>query len=625
MPREMVMSFDSLDLPVSYKALDPKKLYDAKNVFSKDRVLETRYAIQRLNTTTLGGAVLSISFFQDGSGNRYLIAKVGSILYKVTSSGGVSIKTGLSTTTKHRAVTINGRHIIFIEDDGIFAYDGTTFTVLGETPPTEPSATNTSTGHSLTAGSYQVALTYYSSTLGYETNIGTATSTITVASGEKIAVSSIPTGRTNEFIDKKRLYLKDVGNDGDWILWAELDYATTSDDIDSDPLSSVTPPEKNAKPLSGGGKYACSFGKCLAYTGNSNFPSDVFISEEYLPDAYDDTTTAKTLNIDGNGPNTGIASAYYSNSKQVPYLVIFKKTSITIFNNTDGQVLLDDTVGCVSHDTISVRDGIVYFMSNMGWLAIKDGRLFRKGDGKAYTLSDGDIDDIFSREGWTYQLNSSQYSNFFSTYYSTLGQYLTFIAEGSNTSFSKAYTYEDRLGGFRPFEFKTAFKCACTGEDSVGDEVVFIGDDSGIVFTYSIKNGRTDENADGTDENIDAFVILSHLVPKNHFNTCNWRELTTRAFANDNAVSVRAFRNYDVSDFGIQDYDFSSESGGFILDLSKLDEGTFGNERVPIQKTVDLNVTARSILVGFYQNAAEGNMGLISTQLKYTQNGNNNL
>ena len=102
--------------------LDANKLYDAKNIFDDKGITATRYGIARYNSTSLGGEILSISYFKTNAGTRYKVVKVGTVLYYVTASGAAtSIKTGLTSTTKHRAVTVKGRHIIAIESDGLFS------------------------------------------------------------------------------------------------------------------------------------------------------------------------------------------------------------------------------------------------------------------------------------------------------------------------------------------------------------------------------------------------------------------------------------------------------------------------------------------------------------------------
>lgn len=618
-----------LSMPVSYKLLDEDKLYDSRNVFDNKGVTETRPGIVRYNSTSLGGKIISASYFKKSDGTRYKIAKVGTVLYSVAANGAhTSLKTGLTSSTKHRGVTINDRHIIAIENDGLYSFNGTTFTQLGQSPPTTLTATNTSGGSLTDTSTYQAAITFYASSIGFETNaLSSSQVTIAAATGRRLSLSDIPATASNALIDKVRIYLKNVTTGSSFLYIAEISLGTTTYNIDAESTSTLAAPTTNSAPLAGGGKFLAVFGKRLAYTGNNTFKNDVFISEEYVPDAYDDTTTARTLEIPGQGEVTGIACGLYDNSYLNPFLTIFKKTTTVIYSELNGvqvQTTIDENIGCVSHDTIRVKNGVVYFMSENGWYAIANGSFIKK-DGRPMSLGQGDIDDIFSREGWAYQLNASQYSNFFSAYYSTLNHYLTFVSEGSSDTFYKAYNYEERIGGFRVYEFKTPISCACEGEDDNGNQCVFLGDTTGTLFTFSVKNDRHDEDENGDSETIPAFAYLPFVVPGDDSVSYNFRSLTVKAINSENAVTVRAFPAYTLQSNESVSYDFSNDTPGFVLDVGRLDTDVLGDERVPTTYLADINRVGETMIIGFFQDILDANLGLISSQLSYSRNGNRNL
>lgn len=626
--------FTKLSLPVSYKLLDGNGLYDARNIFDNKGITETRNGIARYNTTAIdnGGntTTLSVSYFKHSNGTRYKLVKVGSILYSVAASGAhTEVKTGLSASTKHRGVTVNDRHIIAIETDGLFSWDGTTFTQLGQSAPATLTAANTAGGSLTDTSQYQAAITYYASSIGFETNAQSSSIiTIAAATGNRLSLSDIPGTASNALIDKVRIYLKDVTAGGSFLFIAEIDLGTTTYNIDAESTSTTTPPTTHAAPLAGGGKFLTVFGDRVAYTGNGTFKNDVFISESYLPDAYDDTTTSKTLEIPGQGEVTGIACGLYDNSHLRPFLAIFKKTSTVIYSELDGnavQATIDDHVGAVSHDTIKVRNGIVYFMSENGWYAIQNGSIVKDDKGMPFSLGGGAIDDVFSRSGWTYQLNASNYSNFFSAYYSTLGHYMTFVAEGSSNSFNKAYVYEERIGGFRVYEFQTQFTSATEGEDDNGNQCVFLADTNGFIYTLSISNSRHDEDETGASRTIPAFLYLPFTVPGDDSRSYNWRTLVVKALSSDDAVTVKAFPSYILTSPETMTFDFTNDNRGFVLDLSQLDIDVLGEERVPKAYMADINRTGETMVIGFFQDILDANIGLISSQLAYNRNGNRNL
>jgi hypothetical protein len=644
--------YGKLSMGVSYKLLDPNGLYDARNIFDNKNVTETRHGIKRYNSTqiinrgfTLDASMLDVdylgddidqeiytralsgSFFKVDSSTRHKLVKIGTAIYSVAASGNHTIvKANLSATTKHRGVTLGSRHIISTED-ALYSWNGTTFTQLGQAAPGTLTATNTSGGSLTDTSQYQAAITFYASSIGFESNKQTsAIVTIAAATGLTLSLSDIPDDADNDLIDKVRIYLKNVTTDSEFLYVDEIDIGTTTYEIEEESLSTQTPPETHGAPSSGGGKYLAVFGKCIAYCGNSTYPDNVFISEDYLPDAFDNTETSKTLTIPGLGETTGIATGFYNNSYLNPYLVIFKRTSTHIYSELNGQKVqatLDDHVGCVSHETIRVRNGVVYFMSENGWYAIENGQL-RKKDGNPLSLGNGAIDDIFSREGWAYQLNTQQLSNCFSAYYSTLGHYMTFVAEGGNDNFYKAYNYEERIGGFRVYQFKTPITCAFEGEDDNGRVCLFFGDADGRIYTFSVANPRRDEDSSAASQTIPAFFYLPFTMPGDDSCTYNFRELILKAISSENLLTVRGFHKYSMSSSESMSFDFTNDAAGFTLDVSQLDVDVLGDERTVTPYGADINRTGEVMILGFFQDILNANMGLISSQLFYNKNGNRN-
>ena len=618
-------------LPVSYRLGETRddRLIDALNVYSNQDRLETRHGMGKYNSTTLGGEILSVSFFKKTDGTRYILAKVGSVLYSVSASGShTSIKTGLTSTTKHRGITLNNRHIIAIGNDGLFSYDGTTFTQLGQDPPSAPTVA-AAAGGDVTADTYEVALTFYASGTGFETNAGAASSQV-VTSGTDltISVSGIPTTADNGTIDKVRVYLKNVTDSGEYLFSQEINLGTSTASIDEIPTSSSTPPTTAAKPQSGGGKYMTEFNRRLVYTGNNSFKNDVFFSEQDIPDGFDDDgDTQLVLNLTGDGDATGVATGFYNQDSLEPYLAIFKKNSTHIYSEKSGfsrLVMISNKIGCVSHDTIQVVNGNIGFLSESGWRLISNGRLLENEDGNPATLGFGDIDDIFKSKGYVYELNKAQMANYFSVFYAELNQYITWIAEGSNSAKTKAYVYEIESQGFKPYQFAVPATCAATAEDASGNEIVLFGDSNGWLYKHSIQQDRTDIDASDAAVNIEAFALMAWLDGDDMNHTYNFRELILRAITSENDLTVKAFLDFNIQDLQDYTYEFPDPVSGFVLDVSALDEGVFSDARTIVTTRADINRVGESLLIGFYQTAENGNLNLIAAQLEMNKNGNCN-
>lgn len=623
------VNIKNFDIPVSYRVNEDRlRLRDAANVYSNQGRLDTRFGYSKFNAVSLGGSVLSQSYFKETDNTRHPIAKVGTVIYDVQETGAhTSLKTGLTSTTKHRGITLNNRHIVAVESDGLFSYNGTTWTPLGASVPVASTVAKAA-GGTLADAEYQVALTYYSSVTGFETNVGAASSSITTeTTNNTIDVSVIPTTSDNGTIDKVRVYLKDVTAAGAWLFIEELALGTTITSITANSTSSQVPPIVNAKPIAGGGKFLTEFNRKLVYSGNATFLNDVFFSEQDLPDAFDDGSTATKLFIPGNGPVTGIATGFFNDSLLDPFLVIFKKTSTHIYAEIGGTPqfsTISTEIGCVSNETIIVRNGDVFFLSGNGSFIIRNGRFVEK-DRNPIPLGDGDLNDIFTSPGYIYELNKSDYENFFSVYYPTLDQYLTWVSEGANTSNFKAYNFEFNIGGFKPYTFSVAAVSGTIYENDDGEDMVLFGDSTGQIFKHSINETKNDIGPDGNAATIDAFALMGWLQGPDTDSTYNFRELIIRALADADTLVIKAFFSYDVSDVSEHEYVFTDPQSGFVLDISKLDESIFSDGRTIVTSRSDINRTAENIMIGFYQNEADANIGLTALQIDFSKNGNRNL
>ena len=628
--------FRSFDLPVSFLINETRERFrDALNVFSNQGRLETRFGTSLYLETLLGGPVLSLSFFKNASGTRYLLAKVGTTLYSVQPTGAhTAIKTGLTATTKHRGRTwargSSSRHIIAIEEDGLFQWDGTDFTQLGQDPPVDHTVTATS--GTVANGQYRVHLTYYSSITGFESNSSFSDPITVYSAGAPsvgILVDDIPVTADNATIDKILVYLEDMGSPDDPYFVAELNLGETNYTITENPDSVETRPLSNAKPLAGGGKFLTEFNGKLVYSGNDTFRNDVYFSEPDLPDAFNDGLGPDRLvhYAKGDGEVTGLATGLYNNSVLDPYLVIFKARSIEIFSGISGEeraVQISSQIGCVSHDSIIVKNGNVYFLSDNGWRMISNGSLVMDDKKNAITLGDGDIDDIFRQPGFSYEINKAQANNTFSVYYSTLDQYMTWVPEGASTDLSKTYVYEFKIGGFKPYQFCSPSTAACIGEDSSGAEVVFMADANGAIYTHSVKEQRTDVDHLGTQQLIDAYALFPWLDGDDMDASYNFRELLLKRITGSGKMLVRGWVNYEIDSFG-EDLVFDSPETGFTLDIDKLDEGKLQEAGRTIEtERADINQSGENLMLGFFQKEANSSLGLISCQIEFSKNGNRN-
>jgi hypothetical protein len=623
--------FKNFDLSVSFKMGETRdRLRDSLNVFSNQGRLETRFGRSRYNAVSLGGSVLSMTFFENTNNEVFLLAKVGGTIYSVSKTGAhLVIKTGLSANTKHRGVTwgrgSTSRHIISIEEDGLFQFDGVSFSPLGQEPPAAPTIIVTS--GSIATGNYQVGLTFYSSKTGFETNLGILSGIVNSDNTKAFELSAIPATALNASIDKVRIYLKNTIALSEALYVGEVALGVTTYDITETPTSTLIPPLANSMPLDGGGKFITAFNRCLVYAGNTNFKNDVYFSEPDLPDAFNDGTEDGRLVLYAtlDGAISGLATGLYNNSVLDPFLVVFKKRSTHIYSEIGGQsrfIPISSEIGCVSHSTITVKNGAIYFLSEQGWRAIVNGAFVTDNQSNPITLANGDIDDIFRSPGYAYEANQVLLENCFSVYYSALDQYMTWMAEGANAEFTKTYVYEYRVGGFKPYEFNTPSTCACIGQEAA-HEVVYMADAEGYIYRHSTNQDRADEDSTGTQRTIKAYGILTWLDGEDLDKSFNFRELILRRLAGAGDLTVRVSLGYDLDSSDSILYE--NALSGFVLDVAKLDIDAFGSsERSIITARADINRTGENILIGFYQEQIGQNVALVAAQVEFTANGNRN-
>ncbi len=603
-------------------------MIDASNVVTIQDVLETRNGISRWNSTAFSSAPQSISFFTSNANENYIIIKDGENLYKANSSGAHTLlKAGLRPDAKHRGISLNNRHIISIEGDGLFSYDGTVFTQLGQDAPSIPSVAASGSGNTLTASDYKVAYSFYSSQTGFESNRSDGSATVTVSAAEQIDVSGMDATADNAYMDKIRVYIKDITSNSNWLFFSEIALSVTTETIDNDTASTQLAIETSAAPKAGGGKFLTAYGQTLAYAGSSSFPSDVFFSELFLPDGFDDTATSKTINIGGNGPITGIGVGYFSGDNQNPYLVAFKKNHIELFTEAGGspqQVVISTELGCISNDTIQLVDGNLFFMSTKGWHVIQDGRIVKTKDAQD-SIDNGDIEDIFKRTGQSYELNKTISSSFFSVYYPTLQQYMTFISEGNSLDIKKSYNYEFEIGGFRPYVFPVGITGACLGDNGLGEDIVFLCGEDGYIFTHSIKEAKgTDIDRNGDLIDIDAFAKLFWIGGDDMDSSYNFGAFILRAITQENNVTVKYFLSYSEQGSTSQAFSFTDPDEGFILDVSLLDVGVLTDGRTIVRYNGEILKSGQSLLIGIYKSQQGESMGLLEGQLDVQKNGNPN-
>lgn len=616
---------------------------DAENCMIAGNKLEKRYGIDFLIKDELGDSpnfsrTNSLSYFKNDNGDKFYFFKSGNYMYRIDPNDPtnlIQLDSALNEETKHRGVTLNNRHFFAIESNGLYQYQENDFTIAGQQSPSTPNIAAAS-GGTLT-GSYQVKISFYSSRTGYESLPCSATGLLS-ASSQKITVSNIPTSATNKTIDKVYIYLK-KSTSSTFNYVGEVNLGTTTFDITQESSSSQVPSEVASLYPGLGAKYLTIFDQRLIVAGADDFKSDVFFSEQDDPESFDSAGTR--LFIAGDGPITGLATGLYNNTVLDPYLVIFKEKSTWIYSEIGGQpslVRLNNDIGCVSHDTIVVKNGNVYFMSRFGFYGISNGRFISK-DGQPYVLGGTGISDIFEEKDFIYAINKSQISKCFSTYFHTQDLYMTFIAESGSNEFYKCYAYNFATDTFMRFKFPIPMVDAVTGEETSGEEVVIMLQSRNTVninrtttvFKFGKNNDYKDvyypdeDNAVKHEMPISAYAILNYLDGQDFDATYNFREFLLRLKRGQAPLTIKTWKNFTLQDMDSQEMDVPNPDNTFILDESYLDIDSLGEGRDAVTARVDLNQVGENLSIGIFEETIDNNIVILSAQLNFSKNGNRNV
>jgi hypothetical protein len=632
--KKAILKIKEFNFGVSYR-IDEKSLSfkDAQNVSLNDGKLEKRNAIRPLSLANLQDPQ-SVSYFKKSDLSRYYLIRSASDFSKLNAEDGTvtTISGTLSRTRRHRALTWIDRHII-ADADGLFQFDGSVFTQVGQQSPASPLTEIGGVPGSLDAASYEVVISFYSSANGFESAPSSPSNITAITGTDSLKVGSIPTTAANATIDKVRIYARKT-TIATYNFYAEIPLGQAEYTIIENSLSSQAPVSDSSPPPSGEVRYICEFNKRLIAVFADD-PNTVRGSDEEVPDSFDDDFR---LAITGDGPITGIATGLFNDTVLDPYLVIFKENKIGIYSEINGQanlVELNARLGCVSHDSIIVRNGDVYFMSKFGFYGIRNGKLMSK-DGQPYPLAGGAILDIFTESGFQYGLNQGLLSKSHSYYSQERDQYVTFVYESVSSKSRRAYCYDFKTDSFLPWTFPVDITHSIAGEDTSGNECPILLQNNELndinypntIFKFYSKNPFSDlfypETGQTSEIAIDAWAILNWVDGQDYDASFNYRECLIRIQRGQPDITLKAWVNFTYQNESSDSFDVPDPDATFILDESRLDVDALGEGRDIVTSRVDINLAGESVLLGFYQSELDANMVISSMQLEFSKNGNRN-
>lgn len=233
---------------------------------------------------------------------------------------------------------------------------GTTLEEFGiEAPATAPTLSDGGSAGSHN-GTYEAYVTFYNTNTGHESSAGPTSSTVTVAN-KTIAWSSIPTSSDTQ-VTARRLYIRNTATQTEFFRVATIsDNTTTSTttNVADSSLRIIGPDETENSPPPSGIRYLC-------WHKSRMFASDgqrLYYSKIGLPEAFDEEA-AENVNPDDGQSITGLVAFQ-------DLLWIFKDRATYVLNGDDPNTwsvdLVDPSVGCATHRSITITEGVLRLWS----------------------------------------------------------------------------------------------------------------------------------------------------------------------------------------------------------------------------------------------------------------------
>jgi hypothetical protein len=209
-------------------------------------------------------------------------------------------------------------------------------------------------------GTYEARVTYYNSTTGHESSAGPTSATQAVTS-KKLGWSAIPDpSAIDTQVSHVRLYLRNTGTMANFYLAASVAAGTTTatTNVADTALTTIGPDTASNDPPPSGVKYL-AWHKSYLFAATDTTLNFSLVND---PESFDPDNSLSVGEDDGQRI-TGLAVAF-------DQLIVFKSESIYAVvgdapNNWSVQLLVPD-IGCMSHRSITLYQGLLRWWSNIG-------------------------------------------------------------------------------------------------------------------------------------------------------------------------------------------------------------------------------------------------------------------
>jgi hypothetical protein len=331
-------------------------------------VVSKRRGFSTINSTKAAASAVTGQFqykrLSSGTFTRYhlVVLDDGRIGTLASDPGGAgtytSITTGIFTGSTPCDFAAAQNLAFIVNGTAQKKYDGTNLRNFGITAPaTAPSLATGAAG--TPSGTYEARVTYVNSSTGHESSAGTTSATVTVVA-QKIEFSSIPTSSDAQ-VDTRKVYLRNTSTQANFYLATTInDNTTTTYSYNqADTLLVTLGPnstENNPPPTTV---------KYLTYHRSRMFAADdntLYYSQIELPEAFDPDFN-EPVDAQNSQKIKGLASFN-------DVLVVLKERSMYGIFGVDPDSwsvrLLSADIGCTSHRSITIKEGVMYWWSHLG-------------------------------------------------------------------------------------------------------------------------------------------------------------------------------------------------------------------------------------------------------------------
>lgn len=348
--------------------IENNEMAELVNFYVSGTAIYPRAGSTRISSVHLDGAK-SAGCFKDSDG-RFKLVTAGDTLEIFTPNPAASAPTTLTKrsgttyvpTTNKRPFIFQGRHCFYFIDPAggpLRRGTGTYYEDAGIAAPINKPVINSSATGVMTTADYKVAVTFYNSVTGDESDFSPVSDVLALTGPGSVDVSSIEVSTTPQ-VDKKRIWITPPDQSNLYLLADTIDNATTTANINLTPteLGELMPTSNGMPPKSV--VAGAIFDNCLFVTDGTYLYKSAYLQFETFNTVVD---VQPILNDDGHDCNVLYAWGNRLVAGKTNYVVYFTPTGSGDYIPT----ILSDKYGVYSPHAIRSFENVLIWFDGEGF------------------------------------------------------------------------------------------------------------------------------------------------------------------------------------------------------------------------------------------------------------------